>query len=168
MSLSEKIARERSWRNRHSSSHFGFLGDPDRIDGDGAIGEVEFAREFQIPQDKIKRLSPTHAGNFVLLDGTRVDVRASRAQQASLIVPPKVANRTGIDVFVLAQVTASGKNAKLIGWATRAEVKDAPIRSISSIPGAHDVHVLHPYQLRDIETLKLRHLPHTKSLFDVE
>lgn len=164
MSSTRRIARERSWRNRHSASHYGFLGDPDRIDEDGVVGEAEFAREFQIPESKIKRLAPSHA-NFVLIDGTRVDVRSSRAQHASLIVPPRVAQRTGIDVFVLAQVSRDGKSAKLIGWATRQEVREAPIRSISNIPGAHDVHVLHPFQLRDIETLKARHLPRTKSLF---
>lgn len=166
MSITEKIARERSWRNRHSASHQGFLGDPDRIDADGVVGELAFAQEFQIPVDQIKRLSPTQVGNFVLLDGTRVDVRSSRAQQASLIVPPKVVNRGGVDVFVLAQVTQTGKSAKLIGWATRAEVKEAPVRSISTIPGAHDVHVIMPFQLRDIDTLKMRHLPYTKGLFD--
>ena len=163
MTSHRKIARQRSYSNRHSATHFGVLGDPDRIDEEGVIGELAFADEFQIPHDQIKRKRPT-AYNFKLNSGERVDVRTSRYQHARLIVPPRVAKRKTIDVYVLVEISKSG-NGLIRGWATASDVRKAPIRKISSLPGAERVHVLYQHELRDIELLKIRHLPRTLSMF---
>lgn len=162
-----QIARERSYRNRFSATHHGVLGDPDRIDMDGVLGEAAFAEEFGIPEKKIRRKRPV-SSNFELRDGTRVDVRASRAKYARLIVPPKVAKRKLIDAYVLAEISQDGKSVKLRGWATREEVLAAPVTTISQLHGAEPVHVINQYQLREMETLRMRHIPTMRPMFDLE
>lgn len=168
MSSVDRIARERSYRNRYSATHHGVLGDPARIDKDGVLGEMAFADAFEIDHDRIRRKRPTKNGNFELRDGTRVDVRASRAKYASLIVPPKVAKRKLIDAYVLAEISQDGKSVKLRGWATREEVLAAPVTTISQLPGAEPVHVVYQYKLREMETLRMRHIPTMRPMFDLE
>lgn len=167
MTGARKIADERSWHNRHHPQHRGVLNDPQRIDADGALGELAFASLFRIPERKIERSAPTSA-NFILADGTRVDVRASRAREARLIVPPRVADRNTIDVFVLAQIAEQGYGKEptvtLRGWATRDEVRAAPIQAISPRKGAPPVHVINTWHLHDMDALLARHQPRTLPL----
>ncbi len=167
MGKAERIARERSWRNRYSSTHLGILGDPDRIDQDGVVGEMAFAEMFGIAVTEVKRKRPV-SHNFTLHDGTRVDVRASRARNPKLIVPPRIAKRASIDVFVLAEVVDGGKRAILRGWATRQEVREAPVKKISSLPDAEPVHVLYEWDLHEMEDLKMRHIPTMRPMFDLD
>jgi hypothetical protein len=159
-----QIASERSYRNRHSETHMGVLGDPERIDKEGVIGELAFAREFFIPKDEIVRDHKV-AYNFLLADGTRVDVRSSSHRDASLLVPPAVVARDTIDVYVLAEINSTGKDAKLVGWATRKKVMEAPKRKVGERAGATVVHYLRPYDLEDMDELKARHVPRTKGLW---
>jgi hypothetical protein len=163
MPTNRQIASQRSWSNRHSPTHDGVLGDPARIDQDGVMGEKTFAELFKIPQDEIVR-DHRVAYNFRLQDGTKVDVRASRAKEASLIIDPKVLVKSDADVFVLVQLDKEATKGRVIGWATRKEVESAPTTTMSDRPGATRVHRLRPYQLRDIDTLMIRHVPMTKRL----
>ena len=159
-----QIAAQRSYVNRHSPTHDGVLGDPSRIDSDGVAGERAFAELFKIPEDEIVRDHKV-AYNFRLVDGTKVDVRASRAREANLIIDPKVLVKNDADVFVLVQLDKEGKKGRVVGWATREKVKAAPLMKVSDLPNATRVHRLHPHQLNDIETLMIRHVPMTKKLF---
>lgn len=103
MDQTRKIADERNWRNRFSKTHRGVLDDPDRIDQDGVMGEQAFARYMGLSAEAIHARGPV-SSNFVLDDGTRVDVRASRASFCKLIVPPAILLRGKIDAFVLAEI----------------------------------------------------------------
>ena len=158
-----RIAGERSHRNRFSATHQGVLEDPAKIDETGVRGEQEFARVFGI-KGEIESKKPTPY-NFKLADGTRVDVRASHHRDPSLIVNPKSAARTTVDVYVLVEVNYERKQSTIIGWATADAVRAVTPRLISSRRGATEVHCLSRRELnRDIEELLDHHRPHTLRL----
>lgn len=156
-----RLAAERNYRNRHDPRHQGVLNDPKRIDEEGARGELAFAEMFAISTDQVQAKERV-AYNFILADKTRVDVRSSGARYARLIVPPAVAQRTSIDVFVLCQITKDG--AELMGWATREEVLKAPVQTISPRPGATLLHVMITNDLQAMDLLLARHQMRTRPL----
>lgn len=163
--LTRMIAGERSYRNRYSATHLGVLEDPQRIDEDGVLGEQAFAEAFGISPTAIERRRRVEQ-NFILADGTRVDVRASRARGACLIVPPSIATRESIDVYVLAQIAKESDRVRLVGWATAEEVRAADVRKISRRRGATAVHILLPGQLRDMAELERRNGWHSRRLLE--
>lgn len=157
-----RIAGERRYRNQGNPRYRDMTGtgSSDQI---GAAGEVAFAEAFGFPVEEIERERPT-GYNFRLKDGLRVDVRSSRAEYPRLLVPPQVANRSTIDVFVLASVKPEGTT--LVGWAARAEVLAAPVVKVSEKKAVAPCHAIPPYELHDMEELKRHHFPHMKGLFD--
>lgn len=159
------IAAERSFRNRRDPRHRGVLNDPDRIDQDGVLGEIAVAKDLGVSLDAIRR-EGRQPYNFRLKDGTRVDVRASRHENARLIVPPNVAQRTTIDVFVLVQIERVDNEwvGRPVGWMSRREVKEAGVVKISDRPGATPVHLIPPYKLRPMEEPRRRNQMLTKTL----
>jgi hypothetical protein len=159
-----QIADQRSYRNRHSPTHDGVLGDSDRIDREGVMGEKVFAALFGIPEDEIVQ-DHTVKYNFRLIDGTKVDVRASSHRDATLIIDPRTLVRNDADVFVLVQLNKDATSGKVSGWATRKEVEASTPAKISDRPGATKVHRLYKWQLHDIESLMARHVMMTKKLF---
>lgn len=161
----QDIAAERSFLNRRDPRHRGVLNDPARIDQDGVLGEIAVANDLGVSLEAIRK-EGRQPYNFRLKDGTRVDVRASRHENARLIVPPNVAQRTTIDVFVLAQVERVDNEwtARPIGWATRQQVREAGTVKISDRPGATPVHLIPPYKLRPMDELRKRNQMLTKTL----
>lgn len=148
-------ASERSRKNEYSSTHQGILTDPSRIDVEGVAGELAFARAFGFALDEVHAKGPTSC-NFMLRDGTRVDVRTSRAA-GFLLVPVSKMERSKIDAYVLARYSAKSGVAKLVGWATRADILAAP----TSIPTTRNTgipaYMLSCRSLRLIDDLLARH-----------
>ena len=162
-----RIAEERSWRNRFSSTHKGVLGDSERIDREGVMGEQVFAKLFGIPESEIIRDHKVKY-NFRLIDGTKVDVRASSRKEANLIIDPKVLVKNDADVFVLVQLNEDATKGKVKGWATREKVQATTPRRISDLKDATLLHFVHRDDLTDIRILMARHVMMTKRLFEEE
>lgn len=165
----EQVAQERMHKNRFSKTRHGILNDDERVELDGVLGELAFARYMGLPETEVHAKGPTSA-NFTLLDGTRVDVRSTRIRKGRLIVPPAIVQRGTIDVFVLAHVNAPrwGKptveDVTLLGWETASAMQAQEPKVISQRPGATPVHAIWAERLRKMPELRDRNAPQTLRL----
>jgi hypothetical protein len=87
----------------------------------GLLGEYQFAVEFGFDVDEELRPEGDRGKDFISPLG-KIDVKTARKAYNLIVEVGKVDS----DIFVLAQYFDESDKVKLLGWATREEVLDAP------------------------------------------
>lgn len=117
----------------------------------GIIAEGEFARKYglDLSFEKAIRVDPGY--DFVLPDGTKVDIKATTRYNGNLIVAIEKKRAYTTDAFVLAVVDIDNEKAQFVGWATVDTVRQAEVRDFKY--GAYPVHFVSRNKLRPMEEL---------------
>ncbi len=104
----------------------------------GEAGEVAFALASNVAPAAMADRSPdrSDAGiDFLLAGDVAVDVKASPHFRDPFLKSPAARDHLiEADVFVLVGVDYDGRRARVFGWATRAELLDAPVVGAPTCP----------------------------------
>lgn len=111
----------------------------------GVIAEGEFAKAYGLVFEK--RVYARDDGyDYVLANGRKIDIKATKHKNGNLFVATEMKHEFVADAFVLAIVDTQTETAQFIGWATRDEVRNTPVKYFGKGYPVHTVwrRYLHP------------------------
>ena len=149
-------------RNRRNPSSRFLAEDGDRVGQEraGIEGERKLADYLLQPHDTILSGKRNKGWNLQLPDGRTINVITSRKDPLWL---PVEVGHVHADIFVQCHWDQDKNRVRLIGWATKQEVLDAPIRQL--ITGGPNNHAIYFTGLRPMDELRDQVVPKTLKLF---
>jgi len=158
----EAEARLRRNRNNPTSRFLAPDGDKKAMEDAGIKGEEAVAHFLFIDPSPI--YDPKKKKGFNLVGQNGETINAVTARKKPQWLPVEVGH-TEADIYVLCFFDGKQKTARLIGWATRAEILACTPRKLTT--GGPQNHAVYYTVLRPMEALRQRMVPQTMSLFDI-
>ena len=153
-------ARLRRNRNNPTSRFLAPDGDKKAMEDAGIKGEEAVAHFLFLDPSPIYDPKKKKGFNLVGQNGETINAVTSRKKPQWL---PVEVGHTEADIYVLCFFDGKQKTARLIGWATRDEIRASEPRKLST--GGPSNHAIYYTALRPLEELKKRMVPTTMTLF---
>src|SRR5687768_17027697 len=103
----------------------------DNADLVGVIAEGEFAKKYGFPLKDVRSDKRDPGWDFIL-DGRKIDIKATARPDGNLLVPTAAKRPIVADIYVLAIVNVGNETAEFVGWMDQKSVRLCPIRKVTN------------------------------------